>query len=306
VTRDHLRQDDDPPPLPPQGLTAYGRNDWEPVWRRVVADPAIKLVGWTAASWANPDGTRIFPGVRLLALTTGLTETTVKNALGVIREAKLMWRYVEGSKYGRGGVADAYRLTVPDDILDRVPMLTPEYEPTGTGRLRTRDLRTRVLSDGNRSPEAPEQVGSGDTTTTGPLHPPLHVENTAAPRRDPAAAQRGPGAKTRKRIDPDSIGAVAEELAADLKANADEARVITGMLDRGSHPKAVRNTIAERRFGPRSERQRSGPACPHDRPYAADGWADCEHACYRDRAPAEALQLVPDDWPAGEPEDAAW
>ena len=168
-----------PPPDPPEGLTAVDRNEWERIWRRVVADPAIKLVGWTAASWADPDGTRIFPGARKVAASTGLTETTVKNALAVIRQTGLMWRYVEGSKHGRAGLSDEYRLTVSDDILGRVPMLSPDYEPTGTGRLRTRDLRTRVLSNGNRSTEVTEQVGSGDPTTTAPLHPPLQRENPA-------------------------------------------------------------------------------------------------------------------------------
>lgn len=303
--------------MPPPGLTAADRNEWERVWRRVVADPAIKLVGWTAASWADPDGTRIFPGARKLAASTGLAETTVKNALAVIRQAGLFWRYVEGSKHGRGGVADEYRLTVPGDILDRVPMLTPEtYELTGTGRLRTRDLRTRVLSVGNRSPEAPEQVGPGDATTTAPLHSPLHVENTAASRRGRTAGQRGP----RDGIDPEFIGDVAEELIGELKANADEAGTVTGMLEHGEHPKAVRNMVSAQRFGPRSERRRSGPACEHGRPYATDRWTDCQPPCYLgDPAPAAGLQPgtaaesalstaelfpVPDDnWPPPEPAD---
>lgn len=79
------------------------------------------------------------------------------------------------------------------------------------------------------------------------------------------------------------------------------------MLEHGGHPDAVRNTISARRFGPRSERQRSGPACPHGRPYAVDGWADCPSACYRDPEPAVAAQPVPGDgWPPAEPEDAPW
>jgi hypothetical protein len=288
-------------PEPPEGVAAAERNEWERVWRRVVADPAIKLVGWTAASWAEPDGTRIFPGARLLAATTGLSETTVKNALAVIRQSGLIWRYVEGSKHGRGGLADEYRLTIPDDILDRVPMLTPDYEPTGTGRLRTRDIRTRDLSDRNRSSEVQEQVVSGDATTYRTTPAPLHVEDPAASRRDHPAAQRGPGAKTHRGIAPDFIGDVARQLTAELRPNASETRAITAMLERGAHTEAVRNTITKRRFGPRSERRRSGDACPHGRPYArVDGLSDCAHDCYR----APVLQLVPDDWSSAESEDS--
>lgn len=195
-----------PAPDPPVHLRAIGRNEWEQVWRRVVADPAIKLVGWTAASWGDPDGTRIFPGAKNLAATTCLTETTVKKALAVIREAGLMWRHVEGSRHGRQGVADEYRLTVPSDVTG-LPMLTPEYEAAGTGRLRTRDLRTRDLRTGTGDLRHPEQVNSDHPTTTGPLHSPLHYESRSFYAADVEGTQTPAGnVETPDLIDGDAPG----------------------------------------------------------------------------------------------------
>ena len=116
------------PPEPPAGLLAACPNDWIKVWFRVRAHPSVKLVGTIAAAYfANyDDGAGIYPGTVKLAAACGeMSERTVKQALAQIRGWGLMWRYVEGSKHGRRGVADTYRLTIPADVLARVPMLTP-------------------------------------------------------------------------------------------------------------------------------------------------------------------------------------
>jgi hypothetical protein len=198
------------------------------------------------------------------------------------------------------GKRSYYRLTIPVDSLVDNP---PESSPGGG-----------TSPDGGTSPSTGTTTSPDGGTTTSPDGGTTNVrtsgtsiENTAASRRDHAAGQRGRGATTRKGIDPAFIGDVAEELIGELKANAGEVSTITGMLERGEYPDTVRNTISAQRFGPRSQRQRSGRACPHNRPYAADGWADCPSACYRDPEPAETAQLVPDDgWSPAEPEDAAW
>jgi hypothetical protein len=101
------------------------------VWKRVRASTAVKAVGMMAAEFADYDtGDNCRPGCEVLAAVCGeqMTARTVKKALAQMREWGLLWRYVEGSRYGRRGVADAYRLTLPADLLERVPMLTPNYE----------------------------------------------------------------------------------------------------------------------------------------------------------------------------------
>ena len=120
------------PPAPPRGLAASRPNDWLRVWVRVRAQPSVKHVGWACAYFANyDDGAEVRPGLMMLAAVCGeLNEKTVSNALKQIGAWGLMWRYFEGSKAGRprdgrGGLADVWRLTIPDRLLDHVPMLTP-------------------------------------------------------------------------------------------------------------------------------------------------------------------------------------
>ena len=116
-------------PEPPAGLIAVGPREWMNVWVRVIASPSVKLVGTMAAHFADyEDGTKIHPGTELLAAVTGLTTRTVKESLKQMREWEVIWRYVEGSKQGRRKLSDEYRLTIPKDIIGRIPMLDPEYQ----------------------------------------------------------------------------------------------------------------------------------------------------------------------------------
>lgn len=190
-----------------------------------------------------------------------------------------------------------YRLVFP---VDNPKETTPHVEsaPDVESALHAGSATTPHVKSGSTL-----HAGSANVRTSG-----TSEENTAASRRDLAAVQRSPSATTRKGIDPQFIGAVAEELIGDLKANADEAGIITGMLDRGAHPKAVQHTISAERFGPTSQRRRSGPVCGHGRPYAADRWTDCQPPCYlSDTEPAELVQPLPDeDWPPPEPNVDPW
>lgn len=118
------------PPEPPAGLIAVGPHEWMRVWVRVVAPPSVKLVGAMAAHFADyGDGSDIRPGNTVLAaICGGMSNKTVITALAQIRDWGLIWRYIEGSKQGRRKLSDVYRLTIPVDALDRIPMLDPKYE----------------------------------------------------------------------------------------------------------------------------------------------------------------------------------
>jgi hypothetical protein len=134
------------PPDPPAGLTAVCPNDWLQIWRRVRVQPKVEIRTWTgdgkkikitpaikAAGFAGctfaeyDDGARIFPGNAILGLITGLDERTAGRAVGAICRLGFWWRYVDGSAQGRRRIASEYRLTVPDDFLARVPLLTTEF-----------------------------------------------------------------------------------------------------------------------------------------------------------------------------------
>ncbi len=106
-------------------MRAEAPNEWIKIWHEVEAKPPVKVVGYVLctrfADWG--DGTEIRPGTRQLARITQQTDRTVIGALDQIRKWGLIWRYVEGSKQGRRGIADVYRLTVPSDLITRVPLI---------------------------------------------------------------------------------------------------------------------------------------------------------------------------------------
>ena len=158
------------PPEPPPGVAAVDPREWMRVWARVIAKPSVKCVGAFCAHFADySTGAEIHPGNAILGLASGgMDKKTVIGALAQIREWQLIWRYSEGSKHGRAGMADMYRLTIPDDIFYRVPMFDPEWkrpvenaaEQVVSGHLPN---GYRVVLD---HLIRPEQVASGHPTHT--------------------------------------------------------------------------------------------------------------------------------------------
>lgn len=160
------------PPDPPPGLKAASPGEWMKVWARVRTTGQVKNVGWACAFFADyGDGASVRPGSEMLAaICSEASEKTIKNALKQIREWGLMWRYIEGSKQGRRGVSDTYRLTIPEDIFERVPMLTPDYRvPVDNPQEQVSSehvLSEHVLSrPGTGVLTTPDEAGTGVLTT---------------------------------------------------------------------------------------------------------------------------------------------
>lgn len=113
-------------PRPPadSGLAVVSSDDWRKIWQDVRAKPPVKVVGYQLLKYADFfDGADIRPGEERLALETDQTTRTVSKALAQMREWGLLWRYRQGSKHGRSGLSDEYRLTVPADLVTRVPLV---------------------------------------------------------------------------------------------------------------------------------------------------------------------------------------
>lgn len=111
---------------------AASRFEWERIVRRCHLPPSTKLVAFTLAQYGNRDGTKLHPGNERLSKTTGLNEKTVRRGLEQLRDVGLIERVFHGKSAGRRGLADAYRLTIPDDLLERVEMLAPDEVSPGT------------------------------------------------------------------------------------------------------------------------------------------------------------------------------
>lgn len=107
-------------------MSGCDRYEWERVVRRVRLGAPAKNVALTAATYANRDGTGIYPGVAKLTAVTELSERSVREALKKLRGIGLLVRVREGSRNGRRAFADEYALAIPADLLERVGMLDPD------------------------------------------------------------------------------------------------------------------------------------------------------------------------------------
>ena len=115
-------------PDPPPGLTAVDPREWTRMWARVVASPSVKCVGFACAHFADyKNGSEIRPGIPLLMrVCGGMGNKTVGDALKLMRDWHVLWRYHEAAKSGVRNDADIYQLTFPDDI-SAIPMMDPEW-----------------------------------------------------------------------------------------------------------------------------------------------------------------------------------
>lgn len=106
-------------------LKPIGRFEWERIIRRLTIPSQQKYLALVLATYADPDGSRVRPGVKRLARVMSLTERTVVRSLNPLRELGLLERTKKGNRYAEE--SDEYRLTVPLNLLD-LPMLSPDEE----------------------------------------------------------------------------------------------------------------------------------------------------------------------------------
>lgn len=111
-----------------------GRFEWERIVRRIVMPERVKLVALLLATFADGDGSRVRPGLEQLTAMTGRSRATVKRSMTVLRgELELLEEVSRGGgRYGKGHATE-YRLVIPEDLLDRVELISPESSNTGTG-----------------------------------------------------------------------------------------------------------------------------------------------------------------------------
>ena len=135
--------------------------------------PSAKCVAFALATYANADGTSIFPGNERLAAVTCQGDKTVRRALDWLRSGYLIERVREGSRGGRRAFADEYRLIIPSDLLARHELLDPDESPvtvTGARSGRGSDHRSHgpvspVTESGSPVTESPI-TGHSDRTPT--------------------------------------------------------------------------------------------------------------------------------------------
>jgi biotin operon repressor len=91
--------------------------------RRLALPRGVKLVAAMLAQYGDLDGTRVRPGRELLAEETGYSTKQVDRHLKALRDFGLIVRVRSGSANGRRKLSDEYRLAIPEDIIERVPLV---------------------------------------------------------------------------------------------------------------------------------------------------------------------------------------
>ncbi len=140
-----------------------------------VRGPMIRCVAMTFASFADyRNGTRAHPGVALFAICSEVDYRTARTVVGILRRLGLI-ELVKGGR--RKGSADEYRLSMPDDITDRVRVLSPAEIDLEVERIReanrSRPQKPRVSADPVRG-AGPDAVREAPT----PVH---DVETRVSP-----------------------------------------------------------------------------------------------------------------------------
>lgn len=152
-------------------------NEWVGVVRRAELDRTVKLVALTLASYASPDGSRVYPGLARITVQCRIGYAAAKRAFRVLREVGLVELVRRGNR--RAGRCDEYRLILGPDLLEKVDVPNPEQErkvieavkdaDREASRERYRRRRSRVTADPepvDNPPDRPPDRGP-DRTPTG-------------------------------------------------------------------------------------------------------------------------------------------
>ncbi|MFG2042257.1 helix-turn-helix domain-containing protein [Dactylosporangium sp. NPDC048998] len=156
---------------------------WIDVVRRARLGRTAKSVALMLATYADNDGSRVFPGVARLAVDCELTYNVIQNTLKVLREAGLI-EVVR--RAARRGQADEYRLILAADVLDRIEVLSPA---------RVADAAAKLAAQ-----------------RRGRYRPAVSAARAAPPEPDRALHPAAPGAdrSTGLGLDPGTLGAADE------------------------------------------------------------------------------------------------
>ena len=99
------------------------RFGWERVIRRVQMHTTAKGIALILASYADSDGSRIRPGIQRMARVSCTSEKTVRRHVKFLCDAGFLVRTKHGNRWI--GEVNEYQLTIPVDLLNRMPMIDP-------------------------------------------------------------------------------------------------------------------------------------------------------------------------------------
>lgn len=172
-------------------LMPSSRFDWERLIRRIVMPKPVKLAAFVLATYADPDGTRVRPGMEVLAAVTGDSEKNARRILSTLREMGLVELVSRGGGKGGRGKASEYRLTIPDDLLERFAMLEPGDKPAESP-----DIQMSAQSTHNPVDNPVDKDDSPDTQTSGQSEADEPNDRTSRALSEPMTGHLGSNDRT--------------------------------------------------------------------------------------------------------------
>lgn len=106
---------------------------WTDVVRRARLGRTVKAVAMVLATYADADGTRVFPGIARLSYECELGYNVTQNALAKLREVQLIQLVARST---RRGTADEYRLILGADLLEHIDVPTPAQVEIAINQIR--------------------------------------------------------------------------------------------------------------------------------------------------------------------------
>lgn len=235
--------------VPPASTLRVVKNsyEWQRTWRYVIVQPSVKNVGFAVATFANKDGTRIFPGVRRLMTISGYSNKAVVDALAALRWLGFIYRVSCGVRNPTGGVADTYQLCLPRD-MSRVPMADakagtdPVFEDLPCEAQRA----AVILGVAARLRKTSSELSS-ERSELSSLDPVTSVHNTKASTKSKhhSASSDAASRASSRGDDPSEAYDFIDDAVGGL--DPVESSTAEGMLGNGKDPRYIINTILKRR-----------------------------------------------------------
>lgn len=114
-------------------MNAADRWTWIDVVRRTRLPRITKGIAFLLATYADNDGSRVFPGLATIAVAAGVNYKSAKTAVKQLVDAGLLERV---SSLRRRGSASEYRLILAEDLMERAEVLTPAQFDTAVEAVR--------------------------------------------------------------------------------------------------------------------------------------------------------------------------
>lgn len=126
-------------------LQGCDRFEWERIVRRCLIARDLKFTALVLAGYADQRGRNVRPGAPRLAAVLGVSDATARRWVDGLIRLGLVERTSRGG--GPRKRSATYRLTLPSDLLETVPMLAPDERTPLTHHERSSQPVTQLTLD---------------------------------------------------------------------------------------------------------------------------------------------------------------